>query len=286
MKSVYRIISTIFAIVFAVSLILVLSACGKGLKTPDVTTDGTKQAQIDTGESSNDTSTPPVSDEKKTEPETKPETEPKTEPETTGTDAAPVTDYVPSGKTDPSAFDNCLFIGDSRTIGLRDYGNLGKADVFATIGMNSFRVLSERVNVPGVGNTTLDGLLSSRKYAKIYFMLGLNEIGYDTNSVIKKYGTVIEHLSTVCPDSKIVLCANLHIKNSRSSSDPVYNNTVLNKLNDGLKALANGKSIVYLDVNPLFDDANGALRADYTVDDFHLIGKYYDQWCAWLAENS
>ena len=140
--------------------------------------------------------------------------------------------------------------------------------------------------MPGVGNTTLDGLLSSRKYAKIYFMLGLNEIGYDTNSVIKKYGTVIEHLSTVCPDSKIVLCANLHIKNSRSSSDPVYNNTVLNKLNDGLKALANGKSIVYLDVNPLFDDANGALRADYTVDDFHLIGKYYDQWCAWLAENS
>lgn len=282
MKSVYRIISTIFAIVFAVSLILVLSACGKGSKTPDVTTDGTKQAQIDTGESSNDTSTPPVSDEKKTEPETKPETE----PETGGADNAPATDYVPSGKTDPSAFDNCLFIGDSRTIGLRDYGNLGKADVFATIGMNSFRVLSERVNVPGVGNTTLDGLLSSRKYAKIYFMLGLNEIGYDTNSVIKKYGTVIEHLSTVCPDSKIVLCANLHIKNSRSSSDPVYNNTVLNKLNDGLKALANGKSIVYLDVNPLFDDANGALRADYTVDDFHLIGKYYDQWCAWLAENS
>lgn len=282
MKSVYRIISTIFAIVFAVSLILVLSACGKGSKTPDVTTDGTKQAQIDTGESSNDTSTPPVSDEKKTEPETKPETE----PETDGADNAPATDYVPSGKTDPSAFDNCLFIGDSRTIGLRDYGNLGKADVFATIGMNSFRVLSERVNVPGVGNTTLDGLLSSRKYAKIYFMLGLNEIGYDTNSVIKKYGTVIEHLSKVCPDSKIVLCANLHIKNSRSSSDPVYNNTVLNKLNDGLKALANGKSIVYLDVNPLFDDANGALRADYTVDDFHLIGKYYDQWCAWLAENS
>ena len=69
MKSVYRIISTIFAIVFAVSLILVLSACGKGSKTPDVTTDGTKQAQIDTGENSKDISTPPVSDEKKTEPE-------------------------------------------------------------------------------------------------------------------------------------------------------------------------------------------------------------------------
>ena len=37
--------------------------------SPDVATDGTKQAQIDTGESSKDISTPPVSDEKKTEPE-------------------------------------------------------------------------------------------------------------------------------------------------------------------------------------------------------------------------
>lgn len=286
MKSVYRIISTIFAIVFAVSLILVLSACGKGSKTPDVTTDGTKQAQIDTGESSKDTSSPPVSDEKKTEPETKSETEPKTEPETTGTDAAPVTDYVPSASVDPTVFDNCLFIGDSRTIGLKKYGRLGSADVFATVGMNCFRVLSETVNVPGVGSTTLDGLLSAKKYTKIYFMLGLNEIGYDSNSVIKKYGAIVDHLRTSCPNSKIVLCANLHIVYSRSSSDAVYNNTALNRLNEGLKALANGTDIIYVDVNPLFDDTNGALRADYTVDDFHLLGKYYDQWSAWLAENS
>ena len=53
-----------------------------------------------------------------------------------------------------------------------------------------------------------------------------------------------------------------------------------------MKALANGSDIVYVDVNPLFDDANGALRSDITVDDFHLIGQYYAVWSAWLSENS
>ena len=33
-------------------------------------------------------------------------------------------------------FGNVLFIGDSRTVGLRDYANLGGADVFAENGLN------------------------------------------------------------------------------------------------------------------------------------------------------
>lgn len=192
----------------------------------------------------------------------------------------------PVGKGNPAVFDNCLFIGDSRTIGLSQYGDLGNADVFATRGMNVFRVFKETVDVPGHGAVTLEGLLSGSKYSKIYIMLGINEIGYNTDSVLKTYSNAVSRIRELCPGAKIVICANLHIVYTRSASDSVYNNTILNSLNAGMKALANGSDIVYVDVNPLFDDANGALRSDITVDDFHLIGQYYAVWSAWLSENS
>ena len=254
------------------------------------------QADIGTHDHSKDASDAPVTDSKS-------DTDaPVTDPPVTDTPVtdAPVTDTpepqtpsqndgrisFPVGKGNPAVFDNCLFIGDSRTIGLSQYGDLGNADVFATRGMNVFRVFKETVDVPGHGAVTLEGLLSGSKYSKVYIMLGINEIGYNTDSVLKTYSNAVSRIRELCPGAKIVICANLHIVYTRSASDSVYNNTILNSLNAGMKALANGGDIVYVDVNPLFDDANGALRPDITVDDFHLMGQYYAVWSAWLSENS
>lgn len=195
-----------------------------------------------------------------------------------------VTDYVPVDPVSSSVFDNSLFIGDSRTVGLNQYADLGKADVFATSGMNIFRVMKESVSVKGIGETTLDSLLSSKKYDRIFIMLGMNEIGYDHGAVARKYESVVGELRQKAPDSQIAVCANLHIVHKRSQADEVYNNAGLNEINAGMKALCNGSDIVWIDVNPLFDDENGALREEYTVDDFHLIGKYYAQWAQWLAK--
>lgn len=184
---------------------------------------------------------------------------------------------------DPSAFDRSLFIGDSRTVGLSQYADLGGADIFATTGLNIFRLKNETVNVRGHGCVSLDSLLTREKYERVYIMLGINEIGYDHSFVIRKYGEVLNHLKEISPESIFVLCANLHIIQKRSQNDAVYNNVGINELNEGIKRLANECGAVYLDVNPLFDDENGALNEAYTVDDFHLIGKYYEQWGQWLS---
>ena len=42
-----------------------------------------------------------------------------------------------------------LLIGDSRTIGLKEYGNLTQVDYFAQEGLSIYRVLSEPENVEG-----------------------------------------------------------------------------------------------------------------------------------------
>ncbi|WP_434694374.1 hypothetical protein [Hungatella sp. SB206] len=46
-------------------------------------------------------------------------------------------------------FSSVLFIGDSRTVGLSEYGDLGQADVFANSGMSVFNLFEARVSVKG-----------------------------------------------------------------------------------------------------------------------------------------
>lgn len=226
------------------------------------------------------------------EPETTSPAPETTEPETTPPETLPpetdppVTAVEDLPNAPPQYFDSSLFIGDSRTVGLSCYADLGNATIFATKGMNVYRVFKEQVEVPGYGKSDLDNILSTKKYDKIYLMLGLNEIGYNAKSVMAKYSDLLSKIRAVQPDATIYLQANLHITSNRSAVDDVYNNVKLNLLNAEMSALANGTDIFYLDANSVFDDENGGLKADYAVDDFHLKSSYYALWVNWIAHNS
>ena len=75
-------------------------------------------------------------------------------------------------------FTNVLFIGDSRTAGLSEYGDLGQAEVFADSGMSVFNLFDSRVKTKRGGRQTLQELLSQNQFQTIYLMLGINELGY------------------------------------------------------------------------------------------------------------
>ncbi|MBR6650922.1 MAG: acylhydrolase [Clostridia bacterium] len=200
-----------------------------------------------------------------------------TEPETT-------VDQLP--EPDPQKFSSSLFIGDSRTVGIDYYGDIDNATFFATKGMNVYRVFKEQLEVEGLGKVSIFDVLQLKNYDKIYLMLGLNEVGYDTEAVISKYSYLIEKIREAQPEAVIYLQANLHITTSRSDVDEVFNNTRLNILNSEMAALANGEDIVYLDANPIFDDEKGGLGKEYASDDFHLKSDYYPMWVKWIAYNS
>lgn len=192
-----------------------------------------------------------------------------------------------AGKDIPEGFfNNSLFIGDSRTVGLRDYGGISGASFFSTVGMNVYKIKKETVNVSGVGSVTLEQLLKARQYGKIYIMLGINELGYKLGSTMKKYSALVDEIKRLQPEAKIILQANLHITQKRSAKDKVYNNANINAFNAGLERLADGKTVYYIDVNPLFDDASGSLDPKYTSDNTHILGKYYRDWARWICENS
>lgn len=181
-------------------------------------------------------------------------------------------------------FSGVLFIGDSRTVGLSEYGDLGQAEVFADSGMSVFTLFNKTVKLRSQEKSGLEELLCSRKFDTIFFMLGINELGYDYDSIVKQYKKTVEKVHELQPDASIVLGANLHVTAEKASGSSIYNNDRLNALNRDIKSMAEASGYVYLDVNQVFDDENGNLAAGYSSDGAHVLGKYYSVWVDWIRD--
>lgn len=177
---------------------------------------------------------------------------------------------------------DALFIGDSRTVGIMEYAGISEADFFCDTGMSVFNLQGKRISVPDVGKVTLEELLTNKKYGKIYVMLGINELGYNFNSIVKRYKEVIDYIEGKQPQAYIVIEANLHVTKVRSDSDKTINNSAIDKLNAELKKLCTKDNEFYIDINEVFDDSQGALDKEKTSDNAHLYAKYYAQWGEWI----
>lgn len=188
-------------------------------------------------------------------------------------------------ESDSTYFDDALFIGDSRTVGLKEYGTLNNADYFATPGLSVYTVPKTRMAV-GDEELSLEDFLEQKDYGKIYLMLGMNELGYDFAQTVERYRTFVEELLSSEPGVILYLCANMHVTITRSENDTIYNNASINRMNAEIENLAEEKELPYLDINVLFDDEQGNLNAEYASDDSHVLGRYYETWCEWLRSKT
>ena len=167
---------------------------------------------------------------------------------------------------DASYFDDALFIGDSRTVGIAEYGSLKNATYFADVGLNVYVAQTKAIAVKNVGTVTLPQLLSQKTFGKVYIMLGINELGNDLDDITAKFSSLIDAVRAAQPDAIIFVEANLHVGPSRSSTDATFNNPRIDKLNEKLAALADGKTIFYIDINELFDDEGNFKENQETND--------------------
>lgn len=207
-------------------------------------------------------------------------------PETTEAETAVHAPEQEQGKTGVHKdFSSTLFIGDSRTVGLSEYGDLGQAVVFANSGMSVFNLLDAEVSLANGGKQKLDQVLSSVNFNTIYLMLGINELGYEHQSIVSQYRKVVDWILEKQPEATLVLEANLHVTEEKSGKSGIYNNQRINALNDAIKTIAADTGCPYIDVNPIFDDENGNLSASYSTDGAHILGKYYSVWVDWIRDN-
>ena len=189
-------------------------------------------------------------------------------------------------QADTSYFDDALFIGDSRTVGLSEYGNLGNAEVVADSGMNVHEIFDKNFATRSGEKKSLEMILSEERFGKIYLMLGINELGYDFDYTVAKYKKLVEKLRETQPDALIFLQANLHVTAGKSAASGIYNNENIDRFNRAIGQLADNRYLFYLDVNELFDDEGGNLAEEYTADNSHVLGIYYEDWVEWLLKHA
>ncbi len=186
-------------------------------------------------------------------------------------------------QVDESYFDDALFIGDSRTVGLRDYTDLREhADFLCETSLTVYKVLDHEFK--GQGN--LEDMLSQNDYGKIYLMVGINELGRGTTEdYMAKYTEVIDKIHELEPEALIFIQGVMHVSKDKSSEDKIYNNANIGARNNAVATLADNIQVFYIDVNEAVCDEEGNLSGEYTYDQIHLLGVYNDIWKQFLLNH-
>ena len=181
---------------------------------------------------------------------------------------------------DESYFDDALFIGDSRTVGLRDYTDLSEhADFYCETSLTIYKALTQKFK----GKGTVEEALLKNTYGKIYIMVGVNELGQGTTeNFMEEYTKVVDRIHELAPEAKIFIQGIMRVTGKKHNSDAIFNNNNINARNNAIATLADNEQFFYIDVNEVICDEEGNLNAEYTHDQLHLLGMYNDLWKEFL----
>ena len=184
---------------------------------------------------------------------------------------------------DESYFDDALFIGDSRTVGLRDYTDLSEhADFYCETSLTIYKALTQKFK----GKGTVEEALLKNTYGKIYIMVGVNELGQGTTeNFMEKYTEVVDFLCEKAPQARIFVQGIMRVTGKKHHSDAIFNNNNINARNNAIATLADNEQIFYIDVNEVVCDEEGHLNTEYTYDQLHLLGMYNDLWKQFLMSH-
>lgn len=229
-------------------------------------------------------------------PETTPpteETEP-TEPESTEIIPTQPAETLPP-ETEPviiqveeSWFDDVLFIGDSRTVGLQRHGRLGEADYFCDIGMSYFNMFDYYCKDQDFyRGATLEYLLKTKSYGKIYIALGMNGSGNAVEMHDAVVNETIAKIQELQPDAVIILHGIIGVGPQKEKQAWYYANEILYAINEIYISKADGETIFYTDPNDWMTDEEGYLIKDYCDEDqCHLTKFGYESWAEWILSSA
>lgn len=192
--------------------------------------------------------------------------------------------YEPQEVT-PEYFDDALFIGDSRTVGLSEYcQELDEhATFYAKVSLSIYTVMKKEFIKTPEGTIGVEEALSNQQFGKIYISLGLNEIGTGTDEYfVEHYMEVVNRIRELQPDAIIYIQGIMHVTERKSNSDKNFNNVNVDRRNAALSQLADNQNIFYIDMNEAVDDGNGNLDGSLSFDDIHLKASSYQLWYDYL----
>ena len=225
-------------------------------------------------------------------PEATPTPTPTPEPTPTPVPALDFTQPVPeSEEVEMEYFEDALFIGDSRTDGLRLYSGIQGADFYCYKGLTIFEVDERKiVELNGNSYSVVEAMEKGPQYAKIYISLVVNELGYyNDDAYHQAFSEFLDTVKALQPDA-IIYLENLVPVNPQKCAEykqPYYvNNDRVAAYNAIYPQLATEHQVALLDVASALSDENGILPADATADGVHFTKAWYQKWLAYLMNHT
>ncbi len=176
-------------------------------------------------------------------------------------------------------FDETLFIGDSRMVGLsmvcQDIG----AAFYSAVGLSINQLGTKKVIKIDAENsyTVMEAIENDqRDFKRVYMMFGLNELGWSYPSVfIRSVRNAIEQIETLCPNAEICIMAIMPIAADKKVSiyEGAEANQRIREYNSLLLQLASDMNCWYLDSYYFLADDVGNLPDEFAPDGIHLYSE-------------
>ena len=184
-------------------------------------------------------------------------------------------------------FADAVFVGDSRTEGLKMYSGLTGTSFFSSVGMAVDKVFTDRVVSLNGQYLTVAEALQQADYSKVYIMLGLNELGWVYESKFAEdYGRIIDVIRESHPDATIYVQSIIPVSAWKDGSSDIYTNANVVRLQKALCDMCVEKGVNYVNVAEAMQDAGGFLPSDATPDGVHLTPEYCQIWMDYLKTHT
>lgn len=183
-------------------------------------------------------------------------------------------------KKDKDFFNDAVFVGDSVTLGLKNYttsrrnkgeaclgtaqflccGSMGYTNALSPVSANSLHPTYKGKKV-----SVEDGIaLCAAK--KVFIMLGMNDFcAYSKSTCQKSVATLIDRIQSKNPGIEIYIQSVTPIVDGMEHG--TFNNTNMAKFNDFLRTFCEERRFVYVDISAcVMQDDTGHLKKDYCGD--------------------
>lgn len=183
--------------------------------------------------------------------------------------------YTWLAATPTDFFDDAAFIGDSITLGLRNYNmdrnQLGTATILCQGSYSVAHAVNDTMYLSYQGeDMTPQDALKACGAKKVFILLGMNDIAlYGVDKSLENWAVFVENIRSVNPDIAIYI----------QSGTPIYtagqigglNNTRMDEYNSRLQIFAKENNCYYVDVATAMKDSTNGLAGKYASDNYvHL----------------
>ncbi len=171
---------------------------------------------------------------------------------------------------DDAFFADAAFLGNSLIDGFQLYSGLTTSDYYCATSMTVSK------------SEELISQMAQKQYGKVYILLGINEIGYDTGRFIELYQEMLNSIRAQQPNAALYIMGLTPVSAEKSASSDVFTMDRVREYNEALRQLAKDNACYYVDLCQALAGPDGFLPAEATGDGVHFAASQYQIWLDYL----